>query len=86
MGLTDIFTSGDLTKISIDPLHVSTVNQIAKIKVDEGNSKSNVPTHGFIRKIVSPPFIVNRPFAFLIANKRNNLVLLMGQYIYPKLE
>lgn len=87
MGLTEIFGSGaDLTKISNNPLYLSRINHISRIQVnEEGTIASAVTTAGLINKIISSPFVANRPFAFLIANKRTNLVLFMGQYKNPTL-
>lgn len=71
-------------KIASD-IVVNDIFQKNKIVVnEEGTTASSVSGAVFVNKATPPRFIANRPFAFLIVDKRNDLILFMGQVKDPR--
>lgn len=87
MGMKKAFHTGhaEFNKIASD-IVVNDVFQKNKIVVnEEGTTASSVSGAVFVNKATPPRFIANRPFAFLIVDKRNDLILFMGQVKDPKM-
>lgn len=85
MGMKDAFHEhiALFDKIASD-IFVNDVFQKNKIIVnEEGTTASSVTAAIFVNKATPPRFIANRPFAFLIVDKRNDLILFMGQVKNP---
>lgn len=85
MGMKDAFqeSNADFSNIASD-IFVNDVFQRNKIIVnEEGTTASSVTAAVFVNKATPPRFIANRPFAFLIVDKRNDLILFMGQVKKP---
>ncbi|XP_065095388.1 serine protease inhibitor 77Ba-like isoform X2 [Ochlerotatus camptorhynchus] len=67
-----------------DDIFVNTVIQKSKIVVNEEGTTAAASTAAiFVNKATPPRFIANRPFAFLIVDKRTNQILYMGQVKNP---
>lgn len=85
MGMKKAFHTGlaEFNKIASD-IVVNDIFQKNKIVVnEEGTTASSVSGAVFVNKATPPRFIANRPFAFLIVDKRNDLILFMGQVKDP---
>lgn len=64
---------------------LSSVIQKSRIIVnEEGTTAAAVTAAVFANKATPPRFYANRPFAFLIVDKRENLILFMGQVKDPR--
>lgn len=75
--------TAEFDKIAKD-IYVNTVIQKSRIVVNEEGTIAAASTAAiFVNKATPPRFIANRPFAFLIVDKRNNLILFMGQVKNP---
>ncbi|XP_001661905.3 serine protease inhibitor 77Ba-like isoform X2 [Aedes aegypti] len=86
MGMREAFHTGlaQFNKIASD-IVVNDIFQKNKIVVnEEGTTASSVSGAVFVNKATPPRFIANRPFAFLIVDKRNDLILFMGQVKDPR--
>lgn len=86
MGVRLAFHEGGIAqfdKIAKD-IYVNTVIQKSRIVVNEEGTIAAASTAAiFVNKATPPRFIANRPFAFLIVDKRSNQILFMGQMKNP---
>ncbi|XP_055544431.1 serine protease inhibitor 77Ba-like [Wyeomyia smithii] len=75
--------TANFTKMAAE-VFLGAVIQKCKIVVDEeGTTAAAVTSAVFANKATPPRFYANRPFAFLIVNKRYDLILFMGQVKDP---
>lgn len=75
--------AAQFNKIAND-IFVNTVLQKSKIVVNEEGTVVAASTAAiFVNKATPPRFIANRPFAFLIVDKRRNQILFTGQVRNP---
>jgi len=85
MGIADIFEpiSANLSKLS-QGLFVSSIAHNTKIIVNEEGTKAAAVTSAILANKATPPkFYLNRPFLYLIVEKRSNLLLFAGQIVNP---
>lgn len=88
MGLYEIFdeTNCQLPGVSASPLFVSKTVQKVELKVTEEGTKAAVATVvGLEDRILGQRVEVNRPFVYVIVDKKSNLVLFAGIYTEPSL-
>ncbi|XP_041038763.1 glia-derived nexin [Carcharodon carcharias] len=89
LGITDMFdqTKANFVKISRSgELYVSQVLQRAKIEVNEDGTKASAATAAvFMLKSlrITPPFVVNRPFLYILCHNPTGTVLFIGQVSKP---
>lgn len=75
--------AAQFNKIAND-IYVNTIIQKSRIVVNEEGTTAAASTAAiFVNKATPPRFIANRPFAFLIVDKRLNQILYMGQVKNP---
>lgn len=75
--------AAQFNKIAND-IFVNTVLQKSRIVVNEEGTVAAASTAAiFVNKATPPRFVANRPFAFLIVDKRRNQILYMGQVRNP---
>lgn len=85
MGIRDALNkdTANFNKISSD-IFLGAVIQKCKIIVnEEGTTAAAITSAVFANKATPPRFYANRPFAFLIVDKRYDLILFMGQVKDP---
>ncbi|XP_058451592.1 serine protease inhibitor 77Ba-like [Malaya genurostris] len=85
MGIRDALNkdTANFNKIAND-IFLGSVIQKCKIVVnEEGTTAAAVTAAVFANKATPPRFFANRPFAFLIVDKRYDLILFMGQVKDP---
>lgn len=87
MGLKSMFDdSARFSLISHYPLYVSTFIQNAEIEVtEEGTVASAATEAGYGFRTLPEQFIVNRPFLFMIVDKKYDIPLFTGAYSKPSL-
>ncbi|XP_037039060.1 serine protease inhibitor 77Ba-like [Bradysia coprophila] len=86
MGLVDIFdaNTANLTGIAKYAPYLSRIIHKAKVEVTEEGTVAAAVTGGtFVNKNSPSRFYANRPFAFLIVEKRSKLLLFSGQVKNP---
>lgn len=86
MGLSDPFdpTRANFSKISNHPIYLSRVIHKSLIKVNELGTVAVAATGGvFANKATPPRFYANRPFGFLIVERKTNTLLFCGQVRNP---
>ena len=87
LGLVNLFgPQADLSRMLVEGkgVHVSGVVQQVNISVDEVGTKASAVTASFFARAVVPTFIVDRPFLFLVRDKKTGLVVFIGRYCGPK--
>uniref|UniRef100_A0A182J5L1 Serpin domain-containing protein n=1 Tax=Anopheles atroparvus TaxID=41427 RepID=A0A182J5L1_ANOAO len=89
MGIKEAFSSGSASfnKISdLNAIYISSVIQQTKIVVnEEGTTAAAVTTAVFANKATPPRFLANRPFGFMIVDRKQRAVLFAGQVKQPNL-
>jgi len=86
MGLVDIFDANkaNLSGIAKYSPYLSRIIHKAKIEVNEEGTVAAAVTGGtFVNKNSPSRFYANRPFAFLIVEKKSKLLLFSGQVMNP---
>uniref|UniRef100_UPI00398F81CD glia-derived nexin isoform X1 n=2 Tax=Pristiophorus japonicus TaxID=55135 RepID=UPI00398F81CD len=89
LGITDMFdqTKANFGKICRSgQLYVSQVIQKAKIEVNEAGTKASAATAAVIMLKslrITPPFVVNRPFLYIVWHNPTGTVLFIGQVSKP---
>ncbi|XP_067898239.1 glia-derived nexin isoform X2 [Heterodontus francisci] len=89
LGITDMFdqTKANFGKICRSgQLYVSQVLQKAKIEVNEDGTKASAATAAVIMLKsfrITPPFVVNRPFLYIVWHNPTGTVLFIGQVSKP---
>merc|ERR1711902_92951 len=86
--LTNLFLNGNFSRISDEDLEVSDVVHETKIEVTEEGSEAAGVTGVLLGVRSGPPanveqMIVNRPFVFVIHDKKNNIPLFIGKIASP---
>merc|ERR1711902_162758 len=86
--LTNLFLNGNFSRISDEDLEVSDVVHETKIEVTEEGSEAAGVTGVLLGVRSGPPanveqMIVNRPFVFVVHDKKNNLPLFIGKIASP---
>lgn len=91
MGASSAFSAekSDFSGISndADSLHISKVLHEAVIEVNEEGTEAAAATSVIMHKRCAEfpeQFLCNRPFIFLIHEKKGNNVLFIGKYMKPK--
>lgn len=89
LGVKTAFSSkADFSNLSPAPLSISEVFQNVSIRVDEKGTEAAAATGIMLMRAMLPPpakpFVVNRPFAFVISEKSTNSILFMGTVCEPK--
>ena len=91
MGIKDAFGDGaDFSKMSDTAIYVDKAKTKTVVKVDEEGSEaaSVAVAVGYAKSaLIRPPpipFIVNRPFVFMIHDKRFDVPLFVGRVVNPK--
>ena len=89
LGVKTAFSSkADFSNLSPTPLSISEVFQNVSIRVDENGTEAAAATGIMMMRAMLPPpakpFVVNRPFAFVISEKSTNSILFMGTVCEPK--
>ncbi len=78
-----MFTSGaDFSGLSASPVKVNKVKQVTRIEVDEDGTKAAAVTStefDSAMPVESYEMVVNRPFAFIIAEQSTGAVIFLGQ-------
>ena len=91
LGMTDAFTSAaDFSNFCNVPVNIGLMKQVAKIKLDEeGSEAAGVTVIGMAETafpgVESPDksyieFIANRPFIYVISEKKTGAIFFIGQY------
>lgn len=86
MGITDIFhpQKANLSRISNHSVYLSRIIHKATIQVNEEGTVASAATGAiFANKATPPRFFANRPFAFLIIDKKTKSMLFGGQVRNP---
>jgi hypothetical protein len=86
LGVSDAFLDADLSEISDEPLFVSDIVHKVAVEVTEEGSEAAAVTGVFIQARsggIEAVMDVNRPFKFVIQDKRNNIPLFVGKINYP---
>lgn len=86
MGLTDIFNpnKANLSRISKHSVYLSRIIHKATIQVNEEGTVASAASGAiFANKATPPRFFANRPFAFLIVDKKSRSLLFGGQVRNP---
>lgn len=86
MGIYNIFDAmnAQLPGVSNNPLHVSKTVQKVELEVNEEGTKAAAATIVEIEdRILGQRFEVNRPFVYLILDKRADIILFAGVYTQP---
>lgn len=91
MGLKTAFTEkANFTEMdNTRKLYIQKAFHKAKIEIDEEGSEASAATAvsvGIKAVMMTPIFKANKPFIFLIIDKRNNLILFMGKVSEPELQ
>ena len=89
LGVKKAFSSqADFSKLSPTPLVISDVIQNVSIRVDEKGTEAAAATAIMLMRAMLPPeskpFIVNRPFAFVIREQETSNILFMGTIAKPE--
>jgi serpin B len=89
LGVKKAFSSqADFSKLSPTPLVISDVIQNVSIRVDEKGTEAAAATAIMLMRAMLPPqskpFVVNRPFAFVIREQETSNVLFMGAIAQPE--
>lgn len=89
LGVKKAFSSqADFSKLSPTPLVISDVIQNVSIRVDEKGTEAAAATAIMLMRSMLPPeskpFVVNRPFAFVIREQETSNVLFMGTIAKPE--
>lgn len=85
MGIKSIFDPQTVNLLS-QTSFVKDVIQSTKIIVNEEGTEAAAVVAAILTNKISPPkFYFNRPFMYLIAEKRSNTLLFAGQLSTPKL-
>lgn len=85
MGMSDLFNphAADLSKMGSN-LFVSTLLQSSRIIVDEeGTTAGSYTASVLVNKASPTKFYLNRPFMYLIIEKRSNALLFCGHIMNP---
>ena len=81
-------SQADFSKLSPTPLVISDVIQNVSIRVDEKGTEAAAATAIMLMRAMLPPeskpFVVNRPFAFVIREQETSNVLFMGAIAQPQ--
>merc|ERR550519_2366623 len=86
LGVSDAFLDADLSEISDEPLFVSDIVHKVAVEVTEEGSEAAAVTGVFIQARsggIEAVMDVNRPFKFVIQDKRNNIPLFVGKINDP---
>lgn len=86
MGITDIFDPAQarLSKISRQSVYVSRVFHKAVIEVNEVGTVASAFTGATVSFKQTPiEFVANRPFVYLITDRKTNTLLFAGQVVNP---
>ena len=89
LGVIDLFDNADLGDMTNEPVLVSDIVHEAAVKVDEKGSKAAAATGVIVntrsggRKKDPKPFIVDRPFVFVIIDNLHNIPLFVGKIVNP---
>lgn len=89
LGVRSAFSANaDFSKLSPTPLVISDVIQNVSIRVDEKGTEAAAATGIMLMRAMLPPeskpFVVNRPFAFVIREQATDSVLFMGAIAQPQ--
>lgn len=89
LGVRSAFSANaDFSKLSPTPLVISDVIQNVSIRVDEKGTEAAAATGIMLMRAMLPPeskpFVVNRPFAFVIREQETDSVLFMGAIAQPQ--
>jgi len=88
LGITDVFEKGaDLSKITEEEIFVSKAKTKTVVKVDEEGSEAAAValiSFGIRSNFAATPFIVNRPFVFMIYDARFDVPLFVGRVVNPQ--
>lgn len=85
MGIKDIFGNGaNLHRISDDPIYVSSIVHKAVVEVNEEGTVAAAASGGSVSFKATPfDFNCNRPFGFLMIERRTGTLLFAGQVRRP---
>jgi len=89
IGVTKMFTPSvaDFSGMGDEDLYVSEVKQVTYIKVDEEGTEAAAVTGGMVDSYLAPApnelltFHMNRPFAYMIREKKTGVILFMGRVV-----
>lgn len=89
LGVRSAFSANaDFSKLSPTQLSISDVIQNVSIRVDEKGTEAAAATGIMLMRAMLPPeskpFVVNRPFAFVIREQATDSVLFMGAIAQPQ--
>ena len=91
LGVKEMFSnSADFSNLTGHPagIRISKIVHQARVKVDEEGTEAAAATAVYAKLLGSPPppvpFIVNRPFIFLIHDRRTGAILFVGRVTNPK--
>ncbi|MBO1752914.1 serpin family protein [Actinotalea sp. BY-33] len=85
LGMVAAFRAGDFTPMSSANPHLDTVVQKTYIRVDERGTEAAVATGAVMTESAgSPPFRVDRPFAFTVSDRETGAVLFLGSVHDPR--
>ncbi|CAF4770663.1 unnamed protein product [Pieris macdunnoughi] len=88
MGVKRVFypNLADLSGISDYTMHASIMTQIADIEITEkGVNASSMPEFLISNPYTKEEFVANRPFAYLIVDKKTDIILFAGMYSNPSI-
>lgn len=89
MGLYSIFDimKAELPGIADEPLFVSKTIQKVELEVTEEGTVASVATVvGLENRILGPTIEVNRPFAYMVMERKSNVILFAGVYAVPNID
>ncbi|XP_047510622.1 serine protease inhibitor 77Ba-like [Pieris napi] len=88
MGVKRVFypNLADLSGISDYTIHASIMTQIADIEITEkGVNASSIAEFLITNPYTNEEFVANRPFAYLIVDKKTDIILFAGMYSNPSI-
>ena len=86
LGMTDAFNGhdADFSNFCNVPVYIGLMKQVAKIKLDEEGTEAAAATVIGIEKTSELPsytkFYANRPFIYVISEKKTGAIFFIGQY------
>lgn len=85
LGMPSAFGGGDFTPMSPEDPWLDTVVQKTYLRVDEEGTEAAAVTGGvMVESAGPPPFVVDRPFAFTVSDRRTGTILFLGTVHDPR--
>ncbi|GIV09703.1 MAG: serine protease inhibitor [Fimbriimonadales bacterium] len=80
LGIRQAFARGGFPRILAgeDAGYINLFKQVGRVRVDERGTEAAAVTIAMTRAVVLTPFVVDRPFVFVISDRSSGVILFMG--------